>query len=95
MRPTVYDTLYPCIYICMYVSLQKKKRTHAGHEAEAGLPHVPKTMVMERGRVGATLNQLVKDLRQVMEPYTASKLKVSQWLPALFVGTCVSTELFF
>ena len=38
---------------------------------------VPKTFVMERGKVGSVLNQLVLDLRQVMEPYTASKLKVS------------------
>ena len=37
---------------------------------------VPRTFVMERGKIGTTLNQLVLDLRQVMEPYTASRLKV-------------------
>lgn len=44
---------------------------------ESALPWVPKTFVMERGKVGSTLSQLVLDLRQVMRPYTASKLKVS------------------
>ena len=36
---------------------------------------VPQTFVMERGRVGKNLLQLVQDFRKVMEPYTASKLK--------------------
>lgn len=31
---------------------------------------------MERGKVGSTLNHLVLDLRKVMEPFTASRLKV-------------------
>ena len=37
-----------------------------------------KTFVMERGKVGRLLSQLVLDLRHVMEPHTASKLKVGR-----------------
>ena len=61
--------------ILILLSLQKKKRTHVEQD-ESALPQVPRTFVMERGRIGSTLNQLVLDLRQVMEPHTASKLKV-------------------
>ena len=39
---------------------------------------MPQTFVMERGKVGKKLSQLVLDLRKVMEPYTASKLKVGK-----------------
>ena len=38
---------------------------------------VPRSFVMERGAVGKAVSQLVVDMRQVMEPHTASKLKVS------------------
>ena len=31
---------------------------------------------MERGRVGRLLHELIVDLRQTMEPFTASQLKV-------------------
>lgn len=37
---------------------------------------ISKAFVMERGKVGRVLSQLVLDLRHIMEPYTASKLKV-------------------
>ena len=40
----------------------------------------PHTFVMERGKVGRTLSQLVLDLRKVIEPHTASKLKVTVYL---------------
>ena len=40
-----------------------------------------KTFVMERGKVGRVLSQLVLDLRHIMEPYTASKLKVLPCYP--------------
>lgn len=33
---------------------------------------------MERGAVGKAVGQLVVDVRQVMEPHTASKLKVAR-----------------
>ena len=55
--------------------LQSKKRSHVEAEGSDDKP-VPSTFVMERGKVGRTLGQLVLDLRRVMEPHTASKLKV-------------------
>lgn len=55
--------------------MQKKKRSRLAVVNEGG-EKVPKTFVVERGKVGHVLSQLVLDLRQVMEPYTASKLKV-------------------
>ncbi|CAI8048865.1 Suppressor of SWI4 1 homolog [Geodia barretti] len=54
-----------------------KKRSHVVQEGQEEKP-TPNTFVMERGRVGRTLGQLVRDLRRVMEPHTASKLKVRQ-----------------
>lgn len=44
-------------------------------EGSEGKP-TPHTFVIERGKVGRTLSQLVLDVRKVMEPHTASKLKV-------------------
>lgn len=37
---------------------------------------VPKAFVVERGKVGHVLSQLVLDIRKIMEPNTATKLKV-------------------
>ena len=61
-----------------YLCLQKKKHTHVAPAdgSGAGQGGVAKTFVMERGKVGRLLSQLVLDLRRVMEPHTASKLKV-------------------
>jgi ribosome biogenesis protein SSF1/2 len=61
-------------------SKRKKKRT-AGDDDSEGLgvaSKPPRTFVMERGSVGRILHELMTDLRQVMEPYTASKLKVTK-----------------
>lgn len=61
-----------------------KKRTHVGAR-DGGAPNTgkaierePKSMVirMGAGEVGPSVTQLSKDMRQVMEPGTASKLKV-------------------
>lgn len=41
---------------------------------------VAKTFVMERGKVGRLLSQLVLDIRHIMEPHTASKLKVGGYI---------------
>eukprot|EP00731_Ephydatia_muelleri_P024732 Em0016g1003a len=52
---------------------RRKKRTHQDVETETT---APKSFVIERGKVGTTLHHLVLDLRRVMEPNTATKLKV-------------------
>lgn len=65
-----------------------KSRTHlAGRKAsgpiQASSPHVsmgrdPKSMVIRigAGEVGPSVSQLAKDVRSMMEPGTASRLKV-------------------
>ena len=52
-----------------------KKRRKQLHEAEAADTSVPRSFVIGRD-VPASVNQLVQDMRAVMSPYTALKLKV-------------------
>lgn len=64
---------------------RKKKRTHVGavngHSGQAqqtlNLPHEPQTMVIRigAGEIGSSLSRLAQDVRNMMEPSTASKLK--------------------
>ena len=52
---------------------------------------MPHSFVMHRGDVGKSVLQLEIDIRHVMEPYTASKLKVT-WFPCnLFCANGPST----
>lgn len=63
-----------------------KKRTHVGAANGANLSkssvadRTPKSMVIRIGasEVGPSVSQLVKDMRLVMEPNTASRLKVRE-----------------
>ncbi|PWA02928.1 hypothetical protein BB558_000924 [Smittium angustum] len=48
-----------------------KKRTHKVIENEK----IPKSFVVRFGKVGSTVSELVRDIRRVMEPHTASKLR--------------------
>ncbi|KAG8738076.1 hypothetical protein FRC12_016922 [Ceratobasidium sp. 428] len=60
---------------------RKKNRTHlkGGIPAEgstsAGTTGAPRSIVVKHGQVGPALAQLVRDLRKVMEPNTASRLR--------------------
>lgn len=47
--------------------------------AKAGMTRAPKSMVIRvgAGEVGSSVSQLVKDVRTMMEPDTASRLRVS------------------
>lgn len=64
-----------------------KKRTHVGAHngpatgslANSSASRGPKTMVIRvgAGEVGSSVSQLVKDVRSMMEPGTASRLKVN------------------
>lgn len=61
---------------------RRKNRTHLkGGIASSGAatvdPSVPKSFVIRHGPVGGSLTQLVRDMRRLMEPHTASRLKVS------------------
>ncbi|CCD24084.1 rRNA-binding ribosome biosynthesis protein NDAI_0C04240 [Naumovozyma dairenensis CBS 421] len=54
-----------------------KKRTHV-QQTEEDLKGIPKSMVIRVGQTSLSnhsLNQLVKDFRQIMQPHTAIKLK--------------------
>jgi len=59
---------------------RRKNRTHlkgAGAAAQNANDGVPKSFIIKHGQVGSSLAQLVRDLRKVMEPNTASRLKAS------------------
>lgn len=60
---------------------RRKNRTHLkGANARDAHPDgVPKTFIIKHGQVGSSLAQLVRDMRKVMEPNTASRLKVRTW----------------
>lgn len=71
---------------------RKKKRTHLQIEDGAGKPgrggRPPRSMVirMGAGDIGPSVTQLAKDFRAVMEPDTASRLKVlSHFMPNPYV----------
>ncbi|XP_062975050.1 suppressor of SWI4 1 homolog [Elgaria multicarinata webbii] len=55
---------------------QKKERAEAQHRSQEAYGTVPHSFVFHRGRAGKNLQQLVLDVRRVMEPYTATSLKV-------------------
>ncbi|CAE6504657.1 unnamed protein product [Rhizoctonia solani] len=61
---------------------RKKNRTHlkggvvADGSASVDKSGSPKSFVVKHGQVGPALSQLVRDLRKVMEPNTASRLRV-------------------
>ncbi|KAB5594834.1 hypothetical protein CTheo_1649 [Ceratobasidium theobromae] len=60
---------------------RKKNRTHlkggvpVEGSSSANTSNAPKSVVVKHGQVGPALSQLVRDLRKVMEPNTASKLR--------------------
>ena len=64
-----------------------RRRKHRTHKKAAPTEEVndgnPKSFILKHGQVGSSLAQLVRDLRKVMEPNTASRLKVSGSMLAL------------
>ncbi|KAF8580686.1 Brix-domain-containing protein [Ramaria rubella] len=57
---------------------RRKNRTHlkgGAGQSTAGSSDVPKSFIIKHGQVGASLTQLVRDMRKVMEPNTATRLK--------------------
>ena len=57
---------------------RRKNRTHLKGQVqrEEVASNVPKSFIIKHGQVGSSINQLVRDMRKVMEPHTASRLKV-------------------
>ncbi|CAC5381337.1 SSF1_2 [Mytilus coruscus] len=54
----------------------KKARASQTGSVEEEFKKAPHSFVFHRGHVGKNIKQLITDMRHVMEPYTASKLKV-------------------
>ncbi|EGN96099.1 hypothetical protein SERLA73DRAFT_185640 [Serpula lacrymans var. lacrymans S7.3] len=58
---------------------RRKNRTHlkgaGAAAAQKTQDGVPKSFIIKHGQVGSSLTQLVRDMRKVMEPNTASRLK--------------------
>ncbi|CAG2194579.1 SSF1_2 [Mytilus edulis] len=54
----------------------KKARASQTGNVEEEFKKAPHSFVFHRGHVGKNIKQLITDMRHVMEPYTASKLKV-------------------
>ena len=66
-----------CKLTCMFHScFQKKRKTHRDLTEEE-VNKVPHSFVMHRGEVGKSVLKLEVDIRRVMEPYTATRLKVN------------------
>eukprot|EP00741_Cyanophora_paradoxa_P016388 tig00020912_g15823.t1 len=55
---------------------RKKRRTHVTTTPEENAIKIPKSFVFCKGEVGHAVRELMEDLRLVMEPNTARKLKV-------------------
>ena len=55
--------------------LQKKTRTHKPEGEGSFAEKVPKSFVLRRGKVDKGVRELVEDLRELMLPHTASRLR--------------------
>jgi ribosome biogenesis protein SSF1/2 len=58
---------------------KRKTRTHlksSNVNEDTAPTGTPKSFIIKHGPVGSSLTQLVRDMRKVMEPNTASRLKV-------------------
>ena len=61
-----------------YMGRRRKNRTHlkGASQRDIAASNVPKSFIIKHGQVGSSITQLVRDMRKVMEPNTASRLKV-------------------
>lgn len=56
---------------------QKRRTQPRSSDKNSTANDVPRSFVIKHGAVGSSVTQLVRDLRRVMEPNTATKLRVS------------------
>ena len=60
-------------------SRRKKTRTHVEDEKlKEEMENAPKSFIVKRGRVGQYMRELIQNLRELMYPYTALKLRESK-----------------
>jgi ribosome biogenesis protein SSF1/2 len=60
-------------------SRRKKTRTHVEDEkTKEEMENAPKSFIVKRGKVGQFLRELIQNLRELMYPYTALKLRESK-----------------
>lgn len=76
MQEIVDCTPYPVPFSFLQTKNQKKERAVAQHRSQEEYGSVPHSFVFHRGCIGKTVHQLILDVRRVMEPYTATGLKV-------------------
>ncbi|NWX64291.1 SSF1 protein, partial [Promerops cafer] len=55
---------------------QRLQRARARARSERDFQNVPHSFVFPRGRAGSSLRGLSRDLRRVLEPFTARNLQV-------------------
>jgi hypothetical protein len=66
------------VLTCTWMARRRKNRTHL-KGVQSSVPSSddsPKSFVIKHGHVGPSLTQLTRDVRKVMEPNTATRLKV-------------------
>ncbi len=63
----------------MKEKIKKEKSGSQPVDPEEVYNKCPHSFVIHRGHVGKNIQCLCADMRRVMEPFTASNLKVSYW----------------
>lgn len=58
------------------IYLQKNGALPATKPESSNLTRAPHSFIFHRGKIGRSIMRLVRDMRNVMEPFTATKLKV-------------------
>ena len=56
---------------------RKKTKTPKPIEDDKEAEQIPKSFIIKRGEIGMYLKELLHDVRNIMYPFTASKLKES------------------
>lgn len=59
-------------------SARKARCAAAGHAREEEMSKAPHSFIFHRGHAGKHMKELVRDVRKVMEPFTAAKLQVKK-----------------
>jgi hypothetical protein len=65
-------------FVFFIMARRRKNRTHLKGDVakDVNVASGPKSFIIKHGPVGSSVSQLVRDMRKVMEPNTASRLKV-------------------